>query len=121
MTVRYHNENTGDVVEYDEPSARLDALSNWRRVDDGQALPPLVEDGVLSRGASTEPVPSPAPPVEPASATPPENTSPPERSALKAEWVAYALSQAQDSDEEAAIGDLTKEQLIEAYGRTGDE
>jgi len=30
---RYRNRNTGDVVEYDEPNARLEALDNWERLD----------------------------------------------------------------------------------------
>lgn len=40
----------------------------------------------------------------------------PARGATKDEWVAYARSVAADSDEEAAIDGLTKEQLIERYG-----
>ncbi|CAL9313872.1 hypothetical protein [Streptomyces sp. SudanB91_2054] len=40
----------------------------------------------------------------------------PKRGASKAEWQAYARSQAKDSDEEAQIGGLTKEELVERYG-----
>lgn len=40
----------------------------------------------------------------------------PARSAPKAEWQSYARSQAKDSDEEAAIDGLTKEQLVDKYG-----
>ncbi|MFF9199964.1 hypothetical protein ACF09L_32635 [Streptomyces sp. NPDC014779] len=88
---KYQNSNTGDVVEYDEPRPRLEALENWTRLD---------------------PEPGPeqqlAPPADP--------TERPAKNAPKDAWQAYARTRAQDSDEEAAIGDLTKDQLIELYG-----
>lgn len=31
---RYQNENTDQIVEYDEPDPRLEALDNWHRLDD---------------------------------------------------------------------------------------
>jgi hypothetical protein len=40
----------------------------------------------------------------------------PARGASKAEWQAYARSQAQDSDEQAAIDGMTKEELVAKYG-----
>jgi len=40
----------------------------------------------------------------------------PKRGASKGEWQAYARSQAKDSDEEAEVDSLTKEQLVERYG-----
>ncbi|MET7450679.1 hypothetical protein ABZT03_02060 [Streptomyces sp. NPDC005574] len=43
----------------------------------------------------------------------PQDTKPPARSASKAEWVAYALTQ---GAEQAAAERLTKEQLAEQYG-----
>ena len=30
---KYENSNTGDVVEYEQPSPRLEALPNWTRLD----------------------------------------------------------------------------------------
>lgn len=47
--ITYFNRNTGDTAQYDEPNTRLDALDNWVRVEDGQPLPSLVSNGVLSR------------------------------------------------------------------------
>jgi hypothetical protein len=43
----------------------------------------------------------------------PQDTKPPARSASKAEWLAYALTQGTD---EATAEQLTKEQLTEQYG-----
>lgn len=43
----------------------------------------------------------------------------PPRSASKAEWQDYARSRAADSDEEAAIDGMTKEQLVDRYGGRG--
>ncbi|WP_060880622.1 hypothetical protein [Streptomyces scabiei] len=40
----------------------------------------------------------------------------PAKNAVKDEWVAYARTQAKDSDEEAMIDGLTKDELIELYG-----
>lgn len=31
---KYRNANTDDVVEYDQPNPRLEALDNWSRVDE---------------------------------------------------------------------------------------
>lgn len=33
MSYTYRNHNTGDVVELEEPSARLDRLENWQRIE----------------------------------------------------------------------------------------
>ncbi|MFE7128955.1 hypothetical protein [Streptomyces sp. NPDC057617] len=51
--------------------------------------------------------PTPAGPVRPA------------RSAKKDEWVAYARTRVQNSDEEAAIDGLTRDELIARYGDDG--
>lgn len=53
-------------------------------------------------------------------ADPEPGQGPPAKSAVKDEWVAYARSVAQDSDEEAAIDGLTKDELIAKYGGAGD-
>ena len=45
-----------------------------------------------------------------------ETSGRPNRSASKAEWQAYARSQAKDSDEEAAVDGMTKEELVARYG-----
>ncbi|MFE6103189.1 hypothetical protein ACFVQ4_24975 [Streptomyces laurentii] len=86
---QYRNKNTGDVVEYEQPSPRLEALENWTR------LAPEPEQPI-------------SPPADPAER--------PARNAPKDAWQAYARTRAQDSDEAAAIDGLTKDQLIEQYG-----
>lgn len=61
----YRNSNTKDVVELDAPSARLDALANWERIDEPEA------------------------PAEPA---PPAVDDKPKGNASREEWVAYAAA-----------------------------
>lgn len=46
----------------------------------------------------------------------PDASKRPARAASKADWQAYARSLVKDSEEEAALDGLTKEQLIEQYG-----
>lgn len=46
----------------------------------------------------------------------PQKPERPAKSANKDEWIAYARTRAQDSDEEAAIDGLTKDELIAKYG-----
>jgi len=41
---RYYNKNNGDVVEYDQPSGRLEYLQNWVRVDSPAHLDELRAD-----------------------------------------------------------------------------
>lgn len=36
---KYRNANTDDVVEYDEPNSRLEALPNWQRIDEPKPEP----------------------------------------------------------------------------------
>ena len=60
---------------------------------------PLIEEG-RTRAAEADDVPA----------------GPPAKGASKAEWLAYARTRAQDSDEAAAVEGFTKEQLIEQYG-----
>ncbi|MGW6481316.1 hypothetical protein ACWGDS_26045 [Streptomyces sp. NPDC055059] len=90
---KYRNNNTGDEVEYDHPSPRLEMLPNWERLD-----------------AESEAEQDPAPEVER-----------PNKSAPKAEWQAYARTRAQDSAEADEIDTLTKEQLVERYGSESED
>lgn len=95
MSYRYRNENTGEVVESEEPQKRLEWLANWSRLDDGEGEENTPDDsGTVSSGTLEQPSVRDS----------------------KADWVAYAHSVAQDSEEEDRIDDLTKEQLIETYG-----
>ncbi|MDX3065399.1 hypothetical protein PV518_25020 [Streptomyces sp. ND04-05B] len=83
----------------------------WVDVAPGKLLPgdvPASEVEMLLRQGRIEAVED-EPQPEPSSGRP-------SRSAVKDEWVAYARSVAKDSDEEAAIDGLTKDQLIELYG-----
>ncbi len=101
----YRNKNTGDVVEREHRSARLEMLPNWETLQEPEAR--------------TEP--GPQEPQEPSGGGGGNGSGPgvierPARSAPKADWVAYARTRAQDSDEDAAIDDLTKEQLVDQYG-----
>lgn len=142
MSVTYFNRNTGDTARLDEPSERLDALDNWVRVKDGEDLPPVVNDGILSRPSLAGPRASQAPgqtlvettppepgdvPVQP---TPPIELTPisqvgdpvtgdpqmPGKNGSKADWQAYARTRAQDSDEEAAIEKMSRDDLAAKYG-----
>ncbi|WP_267244354.1 hypothetical protein [Streptomyces sp. PR69] len=104
----YRNSNTGDQVEYEHRSPRLDMLPNWALLDNpeesrvipeqeaqvGEALPELPQDAFLEDARRLRPA----------------------RSAAKADWVAYARALAKDSAEESEIDGLTKEQLIDTYG-----
>ncbi|MFC7880483.1 hypothetical protein ACFUVV_01145 [Streptomyces sp. NPDC057376] len=89
----YKNSNTGDIVEYEQPSPRLEMLPNWHRLDGAEP---------------EEPQEPPAEPVER-----------PAKAASKGDWQAYARSRAQDEEEAAAIDSLTKDELITRYGGDG--
>jgi hypothetical protein len=129
--VRYFNKNTGDTAVFDQPSKRLEALANWVRVAEEEPMPAVEPDGVLSRsplrvdGQAPAPNPSDTEPGDQGAGRDDETPAAvpdvvagarPAASALKAEWVTYARSRAQDSDETTAIDGLTKEQLIDKYG-----
>ncbi|HEX5561801.1 MAG TPA: hypothetical protein VFX52_09170 [Nocardioidaceae bacterium] len=106
----YRNNNTGDVVRYEHRSARLDMLPNWELLEQPEAPAEPGQQG----DAETSP-------QEPSGGDGGDGSGPgagerPARSAPKADWVAYARTRAQNSDEEAAIDGLTKEQLVEQYG-----
>ncbi|WP_328426023.1 hypothetical protein [Streptomyces sp. NBC_00443] len=116
----YRNENTGDVVEYDYPSARLEMLPNWDTLEAPEAA---VEPQDPGSGAQEpqEQGGEGTPPIEPPGGGSGEGDGPgvverPARSANKAEWQEYARSLAQDSDEAAAVEGLTKDQIVEKYG-----
>ncbi|WEH40795.1 hypothetical protein [Streptomyces sp. AM 2-1-1] len=135
----YFNKRTGDRVELDGRSARLDGLENWTRLDGDEPNPPVANDGILSRPSLAGPQaargpgqvlvettpPAPAdvptqdtPPVEltPVDQAPVGQPSPPARNASRADWQAYARTRAQDSDEENTIDGLTRDELVARYG-----
>ncbi|XMN09310.1 hypothetical protein ACK8N7_26370 [Streptomyces griseobrunneus] len=135
----YFNKRTGDRVELDGRSARLDALDNWTRLGDDEPNPPVVDDGILSRpslaGPRAEQGPGqvlvettpPAPDEVPTQDTPPVELTPvskapvdeprqPAKSGSKADWQAYARTRAKDSNEEAEIDGLTRDELAARYG-----
>ncbi|WP_043256122.1 hypothetical protein [Streptomyces sp. Tu6071] len=112
--IRYRNENNGEVVERQEPDARLDFLPNWERLEDGEEPGPVRPDGVLSR-------PQASPGVAEQDATDEEleeraADEPPARSASKAEWQEYARERAVSDEERAEVDTLTKELLVAKYG-----
>ncbi|MFC8583295.1 hypothetical protein ACFUGD_01780 [Streptomyces sp. NPDC057217] len=139
MSTSYRNTNTGDIATYDEPNARLEALPNWERVEDGKPLPAIVNDGVLSRPTLTAPgvhdlsytgpatneelrkeSPAGAEGAESLATTEngePSATRPPAKNASKAEWQEYAQQVETDPEAQSDIEGLTKEQLVEKYGR----
>ncbi|WP_128818021.1 hypothetical protein [Streptomyces sp. S063] len=135
----YFNERTGDRVEMNGRSARLDSLDNWKRLSDDEANPPVVDDGILSRLSLAGPRAAQGPGqdlVETTPSTPGEvatqDTSPveltpvtqaatdeprqPAKSGSKADWLAYARTRAQDSAEEAELEGLTRDELAARYG-----
>ncbi|MBL1107988.1 hypothetical protein JK361_25935 [Streptomyces sp. 5-8] len=137
----YFNKRTGDRVEIDGRSARLDSLDNWDVVE-GDETPQVVNDGVLSRPTLTAPgvhdpsadVPKtnaelreerPAPAETPGGqelttvGTEGETDSAvkaPAKNATKAEWQDYARTVEDDPERQSDIEGLTKEQLMERYG-----
>ncbi|CAM5367732.1 hypothetical protein I6J39_16960 [Streptomyces californicus] len=135
----YFNERTGDRVEMDGRSARLDSLPNWKRLGDDEPNPPVVADGILSRPSLAGPraergpgqvlvettppaaheVPTQdTPPVEltPVSQAPVGEPRQPAKNASRADWQAYAHTRAKDSNEEAEIEGLTRDELAARYG-----
>jgi hypothetical protein len=113
----YRNKNTGDVVEYPYRSNRLEMLPNWETLQEPET------DSPQDPPTPTEPLAAPQEPTAPVAPedgdkplADPDDVERPARSAPKADWVAYARTRAQDSAEEAAIGDLTRHQLVEQYG-----
>jgi hypothetical protein len=120
--IRYHNTNTGDVVERDNADARLDMLPNWERLDSDEAPEPVHPDGVLSRPQAS-PGTAPTDPDSPRGRAQAEDEKqqedagdPPARSATKDAWVEYAEKRAVSDEERTEIRTLTKELLIAKYG-----
>ncbi|MEU3098513.1 hypothetical protein ABZ690_28105 [Streptomyces sp. NPDC006967] len=120
----YRNNNTGDVVERSHRDARLEMLPNWETLQEpepeAEALAGPEPEGPRAQGPEQQDG-AETPPTEPPGGGGGDGDGPgagerPARSANKADWLAYALTRAQDSDEEAAIEGLTKEQLMEQYG-----
>jgi hypothetical protein len=136
----YRNENTGDVVSYPYRSSRLEMLPNWVTLQDPEAeteqapptdppspveppqdpspgtrepTPPVVTEPPGPEALGDEP---PAVPDGGGDGSGPDAPERPARSASKADWQEYARARAQDSDEEAAIDGLTKDELIRKYG-----
>ncbi|WP_216588588.1 hypothetical protein [Streptomyces brasiliscabiei] len=134
----YRNKNTGDVVEYDCQSPRLEMLPNWVTLQDPEAevepepphAPPAHEKPLVVEPVKpVEPKQESPVVIEPVDLTTPDepdaagdgsgpDAAPerPARAASKADWQEYARARAQDSVEEAAVGGLTKDELIKQYG-----
>ncbi|MET9729668.1 hypothetical protein ABZZ79_03075 [Streptomyces sp. NPDC006458] len=114
----YRNENTGDVVEYDYRSPRLEMLPNWVTLQEPSEAESPADTG--QQEAPQVPGPdgrqAPADPGGGGDGNGPDAIERPARSASKSDWTAYARTRARDADEEAAIDGLTKEQLIEQFG-----
>lgn len=92
MAYVYRNRNTGDVVAYPAPSARLDHLANWERIAEPE---PVDQDAE----------PEEAGPVE-------DGADRPARSATKTAWVAYAVTRGMPETEAKA---MTRDQLAARY------
>ncbi|MFJ8146041.1 hypothetical protein ACIQ6R_13305 [Streptomyces sp. NPDC096048] len=120
--IRYHNTNTGDVVEREHADTRLDMLPNWERLDADETPEAPTPDSVLKR-------PQTSPGVALTSTEGPRATAEeehheqqedageaPDRSASKETWVEYALKRAVSDEERAEIPSLTKAVLIAKYG-----
>ncbi|MFG3085124.1 hypothetical protein [Streptomyces parvulus] len=136
----YFNQRTGDRVEIEGRSARLDSLDNWKIVESTET-PTIVSDGVLSRPTLT------APGVHDASADVPKTNKelreenpggtgpdvgqelttteggqvagvdkPPSRGASLAKWQDYARKVEDNPERQSDIEGATKEQLIARYG-----
>lgn len=136
----YFNKRTGDRVEMDGRSARLDSLDNWEIVE-GDETPQIVNDGVLSRPTLT------APGVHDLSADVPQTNEelreenpggtgpdvgqelsttedgevsghdkPPAKGASKAEWQDFARKVEDDPERQSDIEGMTKDQLVDRYG-----
>lgn len=87
---RYRNENTGQVVDYPRPDARLEFLPNWNRLD------------------ADVPEPSGSEPGQPGDV--PEQ---PSQREPKAAWVAYANRVDPGGGDHSG---MTKAELVETYG-----
>ncbi|MFD6415998.1 hypothetical protein [Streptomyces sp. NPDC060194] len=137
---RYFNTRTGDTVEIDGRSARLDALDVWKVVNDGDETPQVVSDGVLSRPTLTatgvhdpsadvpqtneelrkqEPESAGDGPGQELTSTEDGQTSQlkvPSRKAGLAAWQEYARLVEDDPERQSDIEGLSKDELVARYG-----
>ncbi|MGW3191599.1 hypothetical protein ACWDBT_27540 [Streptomyces ardesiacus] len=126
MTIRYHNKNTGDVVEREREDARLEMLPNWERLSDGEGSDgkpgPATPDSVLKRpqtspGIALTSTDGPQAEAEEEHREQQEEAGdPPAKSASKDAWMEYADKRAVSDEERAEIPGLTKDMLIAKYG-----
>ncbi|OPC83010.1 hypothetical protein B4N89_20570 [Embleya scabrispora] len=144
MSVSYRNTNTGDIARYEAPNPRLEALPNWERIKDGEPLPPLVNDGVLSRPTLTAPGvhdlsgaelvtnqairenrPDQEADVEQEGLATtedgvPSETRAPARSATTVEWQNYARLVEDNPEAQSDIEGMTRDELIDRYGASDE-
>lgn len=97
-----------DAEQYEELAA--DPASGWRRVDDGPAPETDEQEGQEPPQGGGE-----------GDGSGPGDARRPARSAVKAEWVAYARAVAESAEERNAIDGMTRDQLVEAYGQEGED
>ncbi|AQS70847.1 hypothetical protein [Streptomyces pactum] len=120
--IRYHNTNTGDVVEREHADTRLDMLPNWERLDADETPEAPTPDSVLQRpqtspGVALTSTEGPRAAAEEEHREQQEDAGdPPDRSASKETWVEYAQKRAVSDEERAEIPSLTKAVLIAKYG-----
>ncbi|MEU9640942.1 hypothetical protein [Streptomyces sp. NPDC048188] len=121
--IRYHNTNTGDVVEREHADNRLDMLPNWERLDANETPDAPTPDSVLKRpqtspGVALTSTEGPRAAVEEEHREQQEEAGdPPDRSASKETWAEYAHKRAVSDEERAEIPSLTKPVLIAKYGQ----
>lgn len=136
----YFNKRTGDRVEMDGRSARLDSLDNWKIVE-GSETPAIESDGVLSRPTLTAPgVHDPSADVpttnrelreenpggtgptvgQELSTTEDGQASgvgkPPAKGASLAKWQDYARLVEDNPERQSDIEGMSKDELIARYG-----
>jgi hypothetical protein len=120
--IRYHNTNTGDVVEREQEDSRLESLDNWERLDGDEQPGEVTPDSVLKRPqtspgvALTSTEGKRAEVEEDFKEQQEEAGDPPARSASKQDWIDYALKRAVSDEERTEIPGLTKEMLVAKYG-----
>ncbi|MEU0332225.1 hypothetical protein [Streptomyces sp. NPDC006193] len=120
--IRYHNSNTGEVVEREQQDARLEALSNWERLEGDEQPGEVTPDSVLKRpqtapGTALTSTEGPRAAAEAEYKEQQEEAGdPPAKSAPKDAWIEYALKRAVSDEERQEIPQLTKDMLVAKYG-----
>lgn len=120
--IRYHNTNTGDIVEREHKDNRLEMLPNWERLDADETPEEPTPDSVLRRpqispGTALTSTEGPRAAAEEEHREQQEEAGEaPDRSASKETWVEYALKRAVSDEERTEIPSLTKAVLIAKYG-----